>query len=163
MRYRMKEKIFSFTDQFTIEDAQGRPVYEVKGKLLSLGDRLRFYDLQGNELAFIKQELISLKPRYRIYRDDELQAEISKKLFSLFRERFNIEMEGETPDLEIKGNILDHEYRFLQSGREVAHVSKKWFSLRDSYGVDVGPDVDDVLVLACAVVIDLISHEPEND
>jgi uncharacterized protein YxjI len=159
----MKQKIFSLTDSFTIEDARGNPVYQVKGKLLSLGDRLRFYDMEGHELALIKQELISLRPRYRIYRGDTLQAEVKKKLLTLFRDRFDIEMEGDTPDLEVKGNILEHEYRFRQRGKDVARVSKKWFSFRDSYGVDVTGGVDDVLILACAVVIDLISHDSDGD
>ncbi len=162
MRYRMKQKIFSLTDTFTIEDAQGNPVYKIKGKLLSLGDQLRFFDMQDNELAFIKQELISLKPRYRIYQGGEVQAEVTKKLLTLFRDRFNIKMKGGEPDLEVTGNILEHEYRFEQSGREVAKVSKKWFSLRDSYGVDVAPGGDEILILACAVVIDLVSHESDD-
>ncbi|MGC9357341.1 MAG: LURP-one-related/scramblase family protein [Anaerolineae bacterium] len=162
MRYRMQQKIFSLTDSFTIEDARGNPIYQVKGKLLSLGDRLRFYDMEGNEVALIKQELISLKPRYRIYRDDTLQAEVTKKLLTLFRDRFDIEMAGDTPALEVKGNILEHEYRFQQRGRDVARVSKKWFSLRDSYGVDIAEGIDDVLILACAVVIDLISHDSDG-
>jgi len=35
----------------------------------------------------------------------------------------------------------------------VAQVSESWFTLADSYGVDV-PRQDDVLILACTVVIE---------
>jgi uncharacterized protein YkuJ len=54
------------------------------------------------------------------------------------------------------------EYAFERSGRVVARVSKKWFSLADTYAVDIDEGQDDVLVLAAAVVIDLVSHPDEN-
>jgi uncharacterized protein YxjI len=38
-------------------------------------------------------------------------------------------------------------------------VSKKWFSLADTYGVEVDTSEDHVLILACAVVIDLVCHD----
>jgi uncharacterized protein YxjI len=37
----------------------------------------------------------------------------------------------------------------------VAAVSKRWFAWADTYGVDVADGEDDVLVLACSVVVDL--------
>jgi uncharacterized protein YxjI len=40
----------------------------------------------------------------------------------------------------------------------VARVSKKWFRLADTYAVDIEDGQDDVLILASAVVIDLVSH-----
>jgi len=42
-------------------------------------------------------------------------------------------------------------------------VSKKWFSLADTYAVDVDEGQDDVLLLASAVVIDLVSHPDEKN
>ena len=65
--------------------------------------------------------------------------------------------------LEASGDFLDHEYVFERSGRVVARVSKKWFSLADTYAVDVDEGQDDVLVLAAAVVIDLVSHPDEKN
>jgi uncharacterized protein YxjI len=162
MRYVMKEKILTLTDAFTIRDSDGNEVYRVKGKLLSIGDKLSFRDMAGGELALIRQEIITLTPSYRIYRGGELQADVSKKLLSVFRDKFKVDMKDGSPDLEIVGNILDHEYSLRRGGREVAHVSKKWISIGDSYGVQVDEGEDDVLILACAVIVDLISHEPED-
>ena len=162
MRYVMKEKILTLTDSFTIRDSDGDEVYRVKGKLLSIGDKLSFRDMAGEELALIRQEIITLTPSYRIYRGGELQADVSKKLLSVFRDKFKVDMKDGSPDLEIVGNILDHEYSFRRGSREVAHVSKKWISIGDSYGVQVDEGKDDVLILACAVIVDLISHEPED-
>lgn len=162
MRYVMKQKVLTFTDDFTIQDTDGRSVYRVKGKLLSIRDQLVFRDLDGDKIATIRQKLISFSPRYRIYRDGDLQAEVKKRKLTLIREKFKVNMKDGTPDLEIKGNILDHDYRFERQGRDVARVSKKWVALRDSYGVDVAPGEDDVLILACAVIVDMISHDSDN-
>jgi uncharacterized protein YxjI len=162
MRYVLKEKVLTLTDSFTIRDSNGNEVYRVKGKLLSIGDKLSLHDMAGEELALIRQEIITLTPSYRIYRGGELQADVSKKLLTVFRDKFKVDMKDGSPDLEIVGNILDHEYSFRRGGREVAHVSKRWISIGDSYGVQVDEGEDDVLILACAVIVDLISHEPED-
>jgi uncharacterized protein YxjI len=163
MRYVMKQKVLTLTDQFTIKNDRGDDVYQVKGKLISLGDRLSFRNMQGDELALIKQEIISLVPSYRIYRDGDLQADVSKKLLTVLKDKFKVDMKDGTPDLEIIGSILDHEYRIKRGGDEVAHVSKKWVSIGDSYGIEVDEGEDDVLILACAVIVDMICHEPKKE
>jgi len=56
--------------------------------------------------------------------------------------------------LEAQGNILDYEYRITRDGIPVANISKRWFRVRDSYGVAVAPGQDDALMLAVAVCID---------
>jgi uncharacterized protein YxjI len=163
MRYAMKQKILALTDSFTIEDSHGNGVYRVKGKLLSIGDKLSLRNMEGEELASIQQKLISLTPRYRIYRGDNFQAEVNKKWLTLFTDKFKVDLQDDSPDLEIKGDIFDHEYSFLRGGEEVARVSKKWISLRDSYGIDIDEGEDDVLILACAIIIDMISHDRDGD
>ena len=86
---------------------------------------------------------------------------MKKKLFTLMRHRFFVDVPGPN-DLEAKGDFFDHEYEFLLGDRPVAQVSKKWISFTDSYGIDVSAGTDDVLILACAVVIDLCCHEQRN-
>ena len=61
-------------------------------------------------------------------------------------------------DLEVKGNILDHEYHIGEGRDKVAEVSKKWFRIRDSYGVQIEPGQDDVVILAVTVCIDQMAH-----
>ncbi|MGC9398316.1 MAG: LURP-one-related/scramblase family protein [Anaerolineae bacterium] len=158
MRYVIKQKVFTLTDDFVIHDMDGNPRYHVKGKLLSLGDRLSFRTLSGEEVVTIRQKLLSFSPRYRIYRRGVLQAEVKKRKFTLLRDKFKVNMKDGTPDLEITGNLLDHNYRIERQGREVARVSKTWITVRDSYGADVAPGEDDVFILACVVVVDMISH-----
>jgi len=157
MRYVMRERILSWGDDFTIKDAAGTDAYFVDGKVFSFGNKLSFQDMHGNELLHIRQKLVSIGPQYEIERGGETIAVVKKRLFTLARARFNVDVPG-PDDLEARGDFLDHEYVFERAGREVAQVSKRWFSLADTYGIDIGPDQDDALILACAVVIDLVSH-----
>jgi len=157
MRYMMRERILSWGDDFIIRDAEGRDVYYVDGKVFSFGDKLSFRDMQGNELAVIDQKLLSVGPQYEVIRAGKTAAVVKKHLFSLFRARFTVDVPG-PDDLEARGNFLDHEYTFTRQDREVARVSKRLFSLSDTYGIDIDPGEDDVLILAAAVVIDLVSH-----
>jgi uncharacterized protein YxjI len=157
MRYLLKQKLFAFGDDFTIQDEHGRDAFFVDGRAFSFGDKLAFQDMVGNELAFIRQKLLSFGPKYEIYRDGKLAATVKKEHFTLFHCTFAIDVPG-PDDLEATGDFSDHDYRFVRGGREVAQVSKRWFSLRDSYGVDIADGEDEVLILASAVVIDMVCH-----
>src|SRR5215213_7315528 len=158
----MRERILSWGDDFTIRNADGDNVYYVDGKVFSFGNKLSFKDMQGTEVARIDQKLLSIGPQYEIARGGETIAVVKKHLFTLFRARFTVDVPG-PDDLEATGNFLDHEYSFERGGRQVARVSKKWFSFSDTYGIDIEEGQDDVLILAAAVVIDLVSHPDQED
>lgn len=161
MRYLLKQKLFAFGDDFTIKDADGNDQYFVDGRAFSIGDKLSFQDMAGNELAFIRQKILSWGPSYEIYRNGELAATVKKEHFTLFHCKFNVDVPG-PDDLEAEGNFSDHDYHFSRGGRNVAEVSKRWFSLRDTYGVDIAEGEDDVLILASTVVIDMVCHPDEK-
>lgn len=161
MRYIMSQRIFTLGDNFHIKREDGSDAFVVNGKLLSIGDNLSLQDLAGNELVQIKQKLIAFSATYEIYRSGQLYATVKKALFTLFRASFAIDVPG-PDDLEAQGDFLDHEYSFTRGGRPVAHVSKRWFSFSDTYGIDVADGEDDVLILACAVVIDMVAQDERN-
>src|SRR5215210_2708599 len=119
MRYVMKQKFFAFGDDFTIQDADGRDAFYVDGRAFSIGKKLAFQDMAGNELAFLRQKLLSFGPEYEIYRGGELAATVKKKHFTLFHTKFSVDVPG-PDDLEAKGHFLEHDYRFMRGGREVA-------------------------------------------
>ena len=105
MLYLMKEKLFSFGDDFRIQDETGRDVFFVDGKMFSLGDKLSFQDMQRNELAFIRQKLLALSATYEVYRKGNLYATVRKELFTLLHCRFFVDIPG-PDDLEASGNLL---------------------------------------------------------
>lgn len=163
MRFILKERIFSLRESYYIRDEQGENLWEVTGRLLSIRDKLTLRDLQGNVVATISSHLIALRPTYTIDRPNQPDATVKKDFINILREGFSVDMAGGLPDLRIQGDILDHSYTITRQGVTVAQVSKKWISLRDSYVVDVAEGEDAVLLLACAIVVDRITHEEEDE
>lgn len=162
MRYVMKQKLFSWGDDFRIRDERGTDVFFVDGKKFSIGDKLSFQDMAGNELAFIKQRLLSWGKTYEIHRRGELAAVVKKAVFSFFHCSFTVDVPG-PDDLDASGSFTDHEYTFRRRGETVATVSKRWLSITDSYGVDIADGEDDILILASTVVIDMGCHADRED
>ena len=85
-------------------------------------------------------------------------AMVKKALVSPVRDRFTVKIK-DGPDLEVKGNILDHEYSIGEGHHKVAEVSKKWFRVRDSYGVEIETGQEDIVILAVTVCIDQMAHD----
>jgi uncharacterized protein YxjI len=161
MRYLMRQKLLSWGDDYFIKDESGNNVFFVDGKAFSIGDQLSFQDLAGNELAYIKQKIFAIGRTYEIYRNGELAAVVKKALFSPIHHRFSVDVPG-PDDLEAKGNFLDHEYTFRRGDDVVATVSMRWFTIRDTYGIEIADGEDEVLILASAVVIDQACHPDDG-
>ena len=157
MRYVMRQKFFTLADDYNITDENGKAVFFVDGKLISIGHQLSFQDMEQNELAFIKQKIFNWGPTYEIRHNGELEAVVKKELFTFFHCVFHVEEPGHD-SLTAEGSFTDHEYVFTRAGRPVATVSKQWFTIMDTYGVEIVDDEDAVLILACAVVIDEACH-----
>ncbi|HJZ85368.1 MAG TPA: LURP-one-related family protein [Polyangia bacterium] len=161
MRYLLRQKMFALGDDFTIRDADGNEVFFVDGKAFTIGDKLSFQDPRGHELAFIKEKVLAWGATYELWRQGQLFAVVKKKKFTLFHCQFFIDVPG-PDDLTAQGNFSDHEYTFRRREEEVAHVSKRWFTLTDTYGVDIAEGEDPVLILASTVVIDLCCHPDDG-
>ena len=84
-------------------------------------------------------------------------ASIKKALITHLRDRFKVEVTN-GPEMDVQGNILRHEYNIDSDRGRVAEVSKKWFRIRDTYGVQVEPGQDAALILAIAVALDQMAH-----
>jgi uncharacterized protein YxjI len=57
----------------------------------------------------------------------------------------------------MQGNIVDHEYEIEAEGTKIAEISKRWFRVRDTYGVEITPGQDEIVVLAVAVAVDAMA------
>ena len=151
--YLIRARIFDIGDDFDITDDSGQAVYRVDGKVLSLRDRLVIEDRSGQEVATVHRKLIAMRPTYEISIGGE-KAQMRKKLFTPFVDKYTVDIPG-PHDLELRGDLLDHEYTVERDGQEIASVSKKWFSFHDTYAVRVVPGEDDLLVLTAALALDL--------
>jgi len=158
-RYQMREKMVSFGDDFWIENSSGKRAYKVDGKAVRVRDTLNFEDAHGNVLCKIQERKLRVKDSMEVEDAHGNQvAMVKKKIVSPVRDRFTVKIKN-GPDLEVKGNIVDHQYTIGEGRDKVAEVSKKWFRVRDSYGVEVDPGQDDIVILAVTVCIDQMAHD----
>ena len=156
-KYRMREKMFAIGDDYWIEDEGGDRAFKVDGKALRIRDTLVIEDPSGAELFTVQEKKLHIRDTMEIERGGHTVATIKKALITPLRERFSIEVE-DGDDLEAKGNVTDHEYKIERDGDKVAEVSKRWFRIRDTYGIEVESGQDDALILAVAVCIDRMTR-----
>ena len=158
-RYKLREKLLSFGDDFWIENDRGERIFLVDDKVLRVRDTVVIKDVRGKELLKLQKRLLRARNTMAIERGDDKVATVHKAMITPLRDRFTVDLEG-GGRLEVQGNILDHEYQISRDGIPVANISKRWFRVRDTYGVAVVPGQDDALVLAVTVCID---HLTEHD
>ena len=158
-RYLLREKLLTFGDDFWIENDRGERIFLVDDKVLRVRDTVVIKDVHGNELLKLQKRLLRARDTMAIERDGDTVATVKKALITPLRDRFTVELEG-GGRLDVEGDILDHEYQITRDGIPVANISKRWFRVRDTYGVAVVPGQNDALVLAVTVCID---HLTEHD
>jgi uncharacterized protein YxjI len=152
-KYRMREKLFAIGDDYWIENDEGERVFKVNGKALRIRDTFIIEDSSGTELFKVQEKKLHVRDTMDIERSGKTVARVKKALITPFRDRFSVDVEdGE--DMEAKGNIVDHEYKIERGGERVAEVSKRWFRIRDTYGIEITPGQEDALLLAVTVCID---------
>jgi len=158
IRYQMQEKMFSIGDDAWIEDSNGNRAFKADGKALRIRSTFVLEDASGNEVASIQEKMLRIKDSMDIERNGQKIATVKKALVSPLRDRFDVKIEGGA-DWDVQGNLVDHEYQIESGGAKVAEVSKKWFRVRDSYGIEITPGQDVGLVLAVAVALDEMRRE----
>ncbi len=150
-RFQMRQDLLSIGDDYWIEDEGGAKAFHVDGKAMRIRDTWKLDDMNGNQVALIREKKLSIRDRIAIELDGS-SATVHKALVGV-RERFKIDVDG-GDDLKAHGNIVDHEYEIERNGDKVAEISKKWFRVRETYGVEIEPGVDPALILAITVAID---------
>jgi uncharacterized protein YxjI len=156
IRYRMREKLMSIGDDSWIEDAEGDRVYKVDGKAMRMRDTMAVKDRGGAEVAWIQEPLVHLRNTMNVTIGGR-HVTVKKKIVSI-RDKFLVEVD-QGPTYEAHGNLVDHEYQIERDGDEVAWVSKKWFRVRDTYGIEIAEGQDVLLMLCVAVCIDAMTDE----
>ena len=151
MKLYIKQKVFSWSDKFTVKDEMGNDRYLVEGEIFSFGKKLHVYDLQGREVAFIKQEVWSWMPTYYVFCCDRQVAQI-KKEFTFFFPKYTIEGLG----WEINGSFMAHDYEIAQNGFPIVSIRKEWMTWGDSYELNISNPRDEIVALAVVLTIDCV-------
>lgn len=157
----MRQKMISLGEDFTIQDEAGRPAYEVDGKVMRVRETFELKDREGNVVATIRGKLVSIRAKMEIIRNDDVVATVTKALFAPLRAKFKVDIPG-GEDLDVTGSILDHEYSIRRGDHDIAQVSKRWFSLTDTYGIDIAAGEDEAVLLSVAVALDEMAHDPDE-
>ena len=162
IRYYLKQRFWSLTNDFTVQDEKNEPVFKVHGKFLHIGDDLTITDIaSGQELVHIKQKVVSLLPCYHVYRNGELLARVNKQ-FNLLGERFKVTGDnGKT--YQIVGSILDWDFSINDEADNVlGRVNRNLSVVRDSYAVEVESEADVPFIIAMALVIELVKERRDR-
>lgn len=155
VRYQMRQKMIAIGDDYWIEDDDGHKAYRVDGKAVRFRDTWILEDAAGNDVAQIRERKLSVRDAIKI--ETGGQEYTVKKAMVGIRDRYVIQTDGK--NLKAHGNIVDHEYEIEQDGHKVAEISKKWFRIRDTYGVEINASADPALILSITVAIDSFSHD----
>ncbi len=157
-RYQMRQKLVSIGDDYWVENEAGDRVFKVNGKAMRLRHTLDLEDTEGHTLCRIQTRVLHIRDSMAIEDPEgERLALVHKALISPLRERWKVDLAGDL-EWKVQGNIVDHEYEIEADSGKIAEISKKWFRVRDTYGVEIDPEADPVLVLAVTVAVDTMAH-----
>ncbi|NYE46719.1 uncharacterized protein YxjI [Spinactinospora alkalitolerans] len=167
MKFLVRERVFDIGDDYWVEDENGERVFLVDGKALRLRETFELKDMDGNEIAVIRKRMFSLRDAMRIERGGETAATVRKRLFNPIKDKLVVEL-ADGGEWEITGDFLGKEYVIGDDGGPIAHISRKWFRILDTYAVDVNTHRTDAggdpaLVLSVAVCVDAMTDDEEED
>jgi uncharacterized protein YxjI len=145
----------SLSAGFTIKDENGNDSFKVKGKVLSIGAKLTMSDMQDKELCYIEQKVLKLMPEYHISVDSK-EVMMVKQKFAFFSKKFDIT--GTAGEYKVEGNIIAKNFHIIKGNTICASIAKKLIAMTDTYTVEVSDGEDDVLMLAVAIVMDMVCN-----
>ncbi|WP_221348412.1 LURP-one-related/scramblase family protein [Streptomyces beigongshangae] len=164
MKFLVRDRLLGIGDDYWIEDEQGRKAFLVDGKAMRLRDTFELKDRQGRVLIDIHKKMLALRDTMVVERDGEPLATVRRKRLSLLRNHYRVSL-ADGPELDVSGRILDREFAVEHDGDLLAHISRRWLRVRETYGVEVvREDADPALMIAVAVcVVHLAEKERESD
>lgn len=156
-QYFIKQKVFSWNDQFKVKDESGRDVYSIEGKLFSFGKKLSVYDAEGREVLYIEEAIWSFLPTYTLSVQGVEVAQIKKEL-TFLRPKYAIN----GPGWHVEGSVWQHQYQMIEGTKVMAEVEKEWFTWGDSYALTVYDEEAALLALGIMIVIDCVIASQES-
>ena len=157
----IRNKWISLRGSSVVRDENENDVMQVRGKFWTI-TRKKFVQSLDGETKFIVRNKFWRLFAYRAYimtPDKHIVARIRRKIFS-FHDRYFIK--SELGELEVKGNILLHDYHIYLNGEEVGHIARK-ISLRDSFVLHLEEGIDPMFYLALVIAIDNITDQRTSD
>ncbi|MER6047614.1 LURP-one-related family protein [Streptomyces sp. NPDC001793] len=163
-KYFVHDRIFGIGEDYWVDDEHGRHAFLVDGKALRLWETFELKDTERRVLVTIRKKMVRIRDTMTIERDDQPLATIKRKRLSLLRHHYRVELVDGT-ELDVSGKLLDREFAIEYDGELLAEISRRWLTVRETYGVNViRDDADPALLIAVAVsVIRMAEREREDD
>ncbi|MBE4734839.1 MULTISPECIES: LURP-one-related/scramblase family protein [Streptomyces] len=163
MKYLVRDRLLGIGDDYWIEDEHGHQAFLVDGKAMRLRDTFELKDTRGQVLIDIRRKMFALRDTMVVERGGEPLATVRRKRLSLLRNHFRVSLTDGT-ELDVSGKILDREFVIEYDGELLAHISRRWLRVRETYGLDVvRDDADPALLIAVTVcVINLAERERDD-
>ncbi|GAB7007193.1 LURP-one-related/scramblase family protein [Nocardioides sp. AN3] len=157
--YQLRQNMVAVGEDYWIRDGAGTYVYRVDGHAARLGGSVCLEDAHGTPICTISSRILHAGDPLAIEgMEGQLLALVHKRAASLPSDGWSVELPGDL-GWRIQGNVAGHEYAIGNDpDHVVAKVSKRWFRIRDTYGVEVAPDKNQALLLAIAIAADAMSQ-----
>ena len=150
----IKQKVFSFTDQFSVYDDQERRQYYVKGSFMKIPKQFTIYNHHDQEIAVITNKIWSFLPKFYVDIRHQSQILIEKEL-TFLKARYHISAKGIT----VEGDWWDMTFNILHQGKPIAAIAKRWFSWGDTYEVTILDETMEELIISLVIAIDCVKSD----
>lgn len=157
IRYRLTQNMESISETFNVQTDEGNAAFKIEFARRDLVDVLVVRDMNEIVRCLLPGPQSTPEATEILGGDGRALARVTRTPISAVRDRFEVDIESGGFWLVI-GDVGSREFTLDSSRGQIAEVSRRWFRLPESFGVEVAPGQDAALVLAAAVTIDLLAH-----
>ena len=159
MKIIVKNKFVSWGGSSKVEDEAGNPLYRVKGKAFSWTRKKTLLDLNGNVLYRIRNKwpTFLLHSAYVCDKDGNRICKVKQNIS--FKQAYVIEETRD--DIRVNGYILSG-MQVARNGQYLGTVTKKFWSLRDYFELDVLDGQDPSFLIALVIAIDNVNDKSQG-
>jgi uncharacterized protein YxjI len=150
----LKQKVFSFRDDYQVFDEHQHVQYLAKGRLFSLRSRKEiFLPESTTPLYTILQAVIAVSPTYFLYDKNQVEvAKFSQQLLSFFGTKFHLVVHKKR--YYIQGDIFGLTYMINDEQGTLVEIKKKWLSWGDTYHIMIHDRFETTLAISVVLMID---------
>jgi len=149
MKLFIKQRAFSWFDNYKIFDEDGNPMYSIRGEL-SWGHCLRMYDTDDSEVCMVREKPDTLLPKFEMYIGGTYIGCISKEP-DVAKNVYTIDFNG----WRIESDLMENDFQIYNgTGYQIASMTKEVLNPADTYQIKITSPQDELYVLMLMVAID---------
>jgi len=157
-RYIVLQKIFSNNNIYIIKNYDtNKEIMKAKSSIFSWGEKYKFVTPDGEKWGSIRKKVLSVRATFQYFNPNgDLVLSLKKKIFKMRGTEYWFEDYKGNEVARVHGNIWAHNYKLLDKRQQnIAQISKKWISIRNSYSVEILGLMHPMAILGAVICIDL--------